>query len=168
MIFALRPVFKRGWSPLLPLGWCLAAMTGALTAQYGLSWKPCELCELQRVPLILAGLTALISLHPGHPALVRDGLVRLAAWLLLGTACIAAYHVGVEQHWWIYHGSCNADRQVPVGRADFALALSHPVVVRCDQPPWVWHGLTMAGLNVLFSGLTGLLTFKLHRMEQGL
>ena len=159
--------FSQHHFPLLPLAACAAALSGALAAQYGLGWHPCELCLLQRVPLILAGLAALLALWPGHHPLVRAGLLRLIGWVFLGTAVLAFYHVGVEQHWWIYHGSCAAEHTAAVGPIDFASALSRPVVVSCDTPPWIWHGLTMAGLNVFFSATVGMLTLLGPRVLQG-
>ena len=94
-------------------------------------------------------------------------MLQAIGWLFAGTALLAFYHVGVEQHWWVYHGTCAADRHPPVGRVDFALALSRPVVVSCDTPPWIWHGLTMAGLNVIFSGMMAVVTLWGPRVLQG-
>lgn len=144
-----------------------AAIMTALFVQYGLGWKPCELCLLQRVPLVLAGLVALASLVPDHALFIRHSMLRLSVWLFWATALLAAYHYGVEQHWWLYEGSCAADKAVVLTHADFALALSRPVVVRCDEPPWIWHGITLAGLNVLYSAGVGVLALLLMRKEDG-
>ena len=143
----------------------LLAILTALFVQYGLGWRPCELCLLQRVPIVLAGLVGLASLVPDHVLFIRQGMLRLAVLLFWFTAVLAAYHYGVEQHWWIYEGSCAADRTAVLSHADFALALSQPVVVRCDEPPWIWHGITLAGLNVLYSAGVGVLALVLMRKE---
>jgi hypothetical protein len=34
--------------------------------------------------------------------------------------------------------------------------MTRPAQVRCDQPPWSFHGITMANLNVPFSLAVGL------------
>ena len=137
-------------------------MAAALTAQYALGWKPCELCLLQRIPVLLAGMAAMGSFYPCETQIVRRFLVIVAALLFFATAFIAAYHVGVEQHWWLYEGGCSRDPDLTVsGAVDFAAALSHPEVVHCDQPAWQWHGLTMAGLNVIYSLAVGLTTVAL-------
>ena len=143
-----------------------AALAGALTAQYGLGWNPCELCLMQRVPIILAGSVALLSLLPAHPDSVRSGMIRCAGWVFVGTSLLAFYHYGVEQHWWLYEGGCSADKNAPKGPIDFALALSQPVVVRCDQPPWIWHGITLAGLNVIYSAVVGTVALVLERNDR--
>ena len=148
-------------SSLLPLGASVLAMAAAFSAQYGLGWVPCELCLLQRIPILLAGMAAMGSFYPCQTQVVRRFLVILAALLFLGTSVLAAYHVGVEQHWWLYNGGCSRDPNEIQGAVDFAAALSHPVVVRCDEPPWKWHGITMAGLNVVYSAMVGIVTLLL-------
>ena len=149
----------------LPVAASVVALAGALFVQYGLGWKPCELCLLQRIPILTAGLVAVGSLAPGQHRTVRDGMIRLAAIIFLGTALLAAFHVGVEQHWWLYGGGCSVEKGSVSG--NFALALSQPVVVRCDQSPWIWHGITLAGLNVVYSAAVGGLTLLLLRANKG-
>ena len=126
----------------LPVAASVVALAGALFVQYGLGWKPCELCLLQD----------------------WDGMIRLAAIIFLGTALLAAFHVGVEQHWWLYGGGCSVEKGSVSG--NFALALSQPVVVRCDQPPWIWHGITLAGLNVIYSAVVGTVALVLERNDR--
>jgi len=152
-------------SSLLPLGASVLAMAAALSAQYGLGWKPCELCLLQRIPILLAGMAAVGSFYPSKTQAVRRLLVMLSALLFFITSAVAAYHVGVEQHWWEYHGGCSRDPDEVQGVIDFAAALAHPVVIRCDQPPWEWHGITMAGLNVLYSAVVSVVTLLLLKCE---
>ena len=98
------------------------------------------------------------SFYPCQSEIPRRFLVILAALLFALASTIAAYHVGVEQHWWLYEGGCSRDPEAAQGAVDFTAALSQPVVVRCDQPVWQWHGLTLAGINVVYSGAVALLT----------
>lgn len=130
---------------------CVAALGGALVAQYGFGLQPCELCLIQRVPFVLAGLVALISLRWPHRIPSPKQWLAVVALIFAVNSAIAFYHVGVEQKWWASVCASSAPQKVSV--ADFAAALSKPAnTPRCDQPAWEWHGITMAALNIVFSG----------------
>jgi disulfide bond formation protein DsbB len=139
----------------------LLAMSVALTAQYALEWRPCELCLIERIPVILAGVAAACGFYPYCPAIVRQILIVGAGLFFIAAGFLSLYHVGVEQHWWVYGGGCSRDPAMMEGVIDYAQALSKPALVRCDQPVWSWHGLTLAGLNVVYSALVGGGTFFL-------
>lgn len=139
---------------------CLAALASALYAQYGLGLRPCVLCVTERIPFALAALLAVLALATARLVSTRRALMGLAALALGANALIAAYHVGVEQVWWT-SAVCSAGSP-PAGAApgpfDLAAAMSRPVEdAPCDQPAWAFHGVTMAGLNVAFSGLLAVL-----------
>ena len=136
---------------LLLLTACVAAMATGLIAQYGFGLRPCILCLTQRVPFVLAGCLAALSLW--RPRWMLP-LLCLAALALLINGGIAIYHVGVEHHWWA--SSCSGGG--PTGLVmDLAAEMSKPVEARCDEPAWMWHGITMAAMNIPFSGGLGLL-----------
>ena len=73
-----------------------------------------------------------------------------ALTFLIGSG-IAAFHVGVEQHWWAGTSSCSAKPLGVLSAADIQAALSRPAVIPCDTPQWDLFGITMAGYNVAFS-----------------
>jgi len=142
------------------------ALGGALVAQYGFGLKPCNLCLAQRVPFVLAGLCALALLSP-LPS-VRTGrlLLALAGLVFLVNSGIAFYHVGVEQHWWVSL-VCSGEPIGPLSVEDVLNQMSKPVEVRCDQPQWAWHGITMAAFNIVYSGGLALITLTLARRRPG-
>lgn len=137
---------------------CLAALASALYAQYGLGMRPCVLCVTERVPFALAALFAAMALGTARLVSTRRTLMGLAALALGVNAVIAAYHVGVEQFWWT-SAVCSAGAPAAAPETfDLAAAMSRPVEdAPCDQPAWAFHGVTMAGLNVAFSGLLAFL-----------
>ena len=139
---------------------CVMALLLALTAQYGFGLRPCNLCLIQRVPFVLAAVLAGLSLHRPHLA---GRLLPLAGLLLLLNGGIAVYHVGVEQSWWVSAVCPAGDQAGPISVADLMAEMNKPVEVHCDQPAWSFHGITMAALNVPFSGLLGLLVLALVR-----
>lgn len=137
------------------------AIVTALTAQYAFGLRPCELCIAERIPVVVAGLLAAALAFGSVPQKWRNGLLGVAAALYLGNSGLAIYHVGVEQHWWVNASCSGGDAAVDVGGADFLASLNKPVVVRCDQPAWAWHGITLAAMNVVFCLGVGMLALGL-------
>lgn len=137
---------------------CGGALVAAYTAQYGFGLQPCILCLYQRVPFYVAvGLSGL-ALLPGLARDWRAALLGLAGLGLVVNAGIAAFHVGVEQHWWAGTEACSggaaATAQMTIEQLQEMM--SRPAQPRCDQPPWSFLGITMAMLNVPFSLALGL------------
>ncbi len=140
---------------------CALALVSALTAQYVFGLRPCVLCLVQRGPFVLAAVLAAVSLR--SPSTSRL-LLQLAGLALLINGGIAFYHVGVEQHWWasaVCPGGDQSGARISV--ADLMADMNKPVEVHCDQPAWSFHGVTMAALNIPFSGLVGLSILLLAR-----
>lgn len=141
-------------------GAALVAATGAVALaaafmfQYGLHLAPCELCIAQRWPhgvAIVLGLAALAA-----RGRVRSVLVALGGIALLTTAAIAAYHVGVEHHWWAGPEACTSSLGANLSLDALKAQLLATPVVRCDTIVWSLFGITMAGYNFLLSTAAGL------------
>ncbi len=141
---------------------CVSALAAALTGQFVFGLRPCVLCHAQRVPFVLAALLAAVSLRRSASPSLGQLLIRLAGLVLLINACIAFYHVGVEQHWWA-SAVCPASNDGPLAVADMLAELNRPAEVHCDQPQWSFHGITMAALNLPYSAGLGLLALVLTR-----
>jgi disulfide bond formation protein DsbB len=139
---------------------CVVALAFAMVAQYVFGLRPCVLCIAQRVPFVVAGLLAAGVLLPSLPAPARRPLLLLAGLVLAVNAGIAFYHSGVEQHWWSFE-VCSGSTSGPVSMADMMAQMNKPAEVRCDQPAWSFHGITMAVLNVPFSAALGSITLVL-------
>ena len=116
-------------------------------------YAPCELCLTQRyafyaaVPLAL--LTALIS-RSAH-GLARAGFAALAL-VFAANAALAAYHVGVEYHWWQGPTACTGGPG-SLNVNDLVKSLDSVKVVRCDEVQLRIVGLSLAGWNVLASAV---------------
>jgi disulfide bond formation protein DsbB len=132
------------------------SLAAAYIAQYGFGLAPCQLCLWQRVPFaVVVGLGLAALLKPAWRGYV---LGAMALTFLVGFA-LACFHVGVEQKWWQMPGACGG---VPftsgMSTADFAAMIKAAKVVRCDQPAWqLGPFITMASLNVLWSGILAVL-----------
>lgn len=126
----------------------------ALIAQYIFGLKPCILCIYQRVPFVitaLAGLAGLIMSYSPDRLKIVAGLVFISSLTFLAGGIIAAYHTGVELHWW---SSFLEGCTVEFGDAQDLLAMIESTeAARCDEIPWAdpLFGLSMANYNALMS-----------------
>jgi disulfide bond formation protein DsbB len=130
---------------------CTAALLMALTSQYAFDMEPCILCLYQRAPYVIAAILGLV----GYRMALRDHyracafMVFLAGIALIANSMLAFYHVGVEQHWWkSAFEACTFD-PTKIREAAYKPA------VPCDQIPWSFMGISMAGYNVLACGFIG-------------
>ena len=120
----------------------------------GFGYAPCELCLTQRYAFYaaapLALLTALLASRSAH-GLARAGFALLAL-IFVASAVLAAYHAGVEYHWWQGPTACTGG----VGSVDvndLLKSLDSVKVVRCDEVQLRIAGLSLAGWNVVASAV---------------
>ncbi|MFI4985981.1 MAG: disulfide bond formation protein B [Alphaproteobacteria bacterium] len=126
-----------------------ATLGAAFLFQYAGGLAPCVLCLYQRYPygatMALAALALVLA-----DGRLRGAALALAAVAFLADAGIAAFHVGVEQHWWEGTAACTGS--VVSGAAGSLDALRQQIlaapVVRCDRIPWSLFGVSIAGYNL--------------------
>jgi disulfide bond formation protein DsbB len=145
-------------SALLLLG-PAALLGGALGFQYIGGLPPCEMCMWQRWALVAAMVVALVGWAAGN---VR-AVLALAALVVLAGAGIAAFHAGVEQHWWQGFTECTATPVSGSASDIIGQILSQPLI-RCDAIPWSLFSISMAGWNAIISTVIGLTA--LWRLKQ--
>ena len=120
----------------------------ALLSQFWGGLAPCEICLYERWPYDAVLLIGIVALAAGRsvkrPALLVIGLIFAASSVL------AFYHVGVEQHWFAGPSACTGGGGADTVEAMTAQLLGTQVVM-CDQPAWTFHGLSLAGLNLMAS-----------------
>lgn len=128
----------------------------AFAAQHLGGLAPCILCIYQRYPYgVVAGLGILALLLRGKPGIVR-ALVALAGVALLVDAAIAAFHVGVEQHWWAGTDECGGTLGAGLSAEELKAQLMAAPVVRCDEIAWSLFGISMAGYNFMLALASGI------------
>ena len=144
------PLTYLGQRPTLAIiGPPAIALGTAMVAQHGFGLAPCELCVWQRWPYVAAAAV-------GVAALVLPRAATL--WLLLAavafavSAGVGVFHAGVEQGLWKGLESCSA-----ISTPDSLEALKAQVMgaqpARCDQVPFAFLGLSIAGWNAVFGAL---------------
>ena len=143
----------------------LLASAGLLAIAHGFQtfggYAPCTLCLRQReVYWVAAGIAAafmVIVRLPGGPRW-REATCWVLAAAFLVSCGVAVYHAGAEWKFWPGPQAC-ASAGAGVNAADLSAFLEGAKVKppACDEAPWVFAGLSMAGWNALISlGLAGL------------
>lgn len=147
----------------------IAALTGAYISQYIFNLQPCILCLYQRKPFfVIIALTSL-ALFFLKSEKIKKITIYLCALLLLINAAIAIYHAGVEKK--IFQGptTCSSENLNNIDNLeDLKEALSKTKAIRCDEPAFVFLGLSMAGWNVIYClGLFFMVVFlsKKHQIK---
>ncbi|MFM9845499.1 MAG: disulfide bond formation protein B [Dongiaceae bacterium] len=143
------------------------ALGSAFAFQYIGGYAPCVLCIYQRYPYGVVIALGLLALLAWRQPKVAAGLTLLAALALFVDAGIAAFHVGVEQHWWQGTNECTNLIDPNLSIEDLKKALQEQPVVACDQVAWSLFGISMAGYNFLYALAAGIvatvLAFRLFR-----
>jgi len=129
-----------------------AAPLLAIASERFAGLSPCALCLWQRWPYWAAA--ALAGLAVAWPA-GRRWLLALAGLAVLGSAAVAALHVGVEQGWWPSPlAACAAPTAGRAMSVDDMLAAMTPRPAKpCDEPAYLIPGLpvSMAAMNLVYA-----------------
>ena len=133
-----------------------ALLSGAYISQYGFGLYPCEMCWWQRYPhfvaLAFAGLALAFS--------PRRLWIALAAIAILVSAAIGLFHAGVEYKWWQGVTACARIMPSVPGSSPLESIMNTPMI-SCDEPQWTLLGISLAGLNFLFSTAGGIAILSL-------
>lgn len=140
LIHALQP---RAASLLLAAA-ATAILLTALGLQYLGGLPPCHLCVLQRYPFAALIAIGILGWY-WQPRL----MLALAALVLLTSAGLAGYHLGVEQGWWALPAGCTAGGDArSIDELRRMLAEAPPT---CDQVSFTFLGLSLAAWNGMIS-----------------
>ena len=154
MTDALRPFLDRWRLCAVLAAAAMLAIAHAFETFGG--YAPCTLCLRQREVywvILGAGLAFMVLVRtPGGPRW-RQATCWILGLAFLGGAAIAVYHAGAEWKWWPGPQACAATGAGHVSAADMQAFLSGEKVrpPACDEAPWVFLGLSMAGWNALAS-----------------
>jgi disulfide bond formation protein DsbB len=136
-------------APMLILLASIAVLGTALLSQYVGGLQPCELCLYERWPYYAILVVMLLATLSRATKLIRIALA-LSVLIFLCSSVLAAYHVGVEQHWIEGPTACTGD--LPASSPEALLqALEGRQPVQCDVVQWSFHGISLAGLNLVVS-----------------
>ena len=138
----------------------LLAIGGAWFFQLVVGLPPCPLCLEQRYAYYFAIPLAVLVLLGISVGASRKVLVAALAIIALGflwNAGLGAYHAGVEWKFWAGPQDCSG-ALTDLGTAGGLLDKLQSIhVVRCDEIPWSFLGLSLAGYNAIISLLLSLI-----------
>jgi disulfide bond formation protein DsbB len=133
----------------------LATILGAWFFQVVMGLPPCPLCLEQRYAYYFAiPLALLVLLGVSHGASRRVLIAALAVIALgmLWNAGLGVYHAGVEWKFWEGPKDCAGGGLTDLGTAGGLLEKLKDIrVVRCDEIPWSFLGISLAGYNAIIS-----------------
>ena len=148
----LDPVLRR-W-PMFAFVVSAAMLAIAHSFQTFGHLAPCHLCLKQRevywVAMAVSALAAVVGFTPVRAIGTRIGCVVLALVFACGVY-LAGFHAGAEWHWWKAPVTCASTGPVSLSALKALLAGSGAHQPACDQAPWVFLGLSMAGWNFVAS-----------------
>jgi disulfide bond formation protein DsbB len=149
------------WGALLMFA--AAATVGiALGFEHLGGYSPCPLCLQERYAYYAAVPLSFLALVLGSMGQWRiAGILFLvvAAGFLVNTG-LGVYHAGVEWKWWPGPDTCATAALTPLGRGGLLDSLQNTRVIRCDEAPWRFAGLSFAGWNAVISALLTLVAAK--------
>ena len=149
---ALDPVLRR-W-PIFALVISAAMLAIAHGFQTFGHLAPCHLCLKQRevywATMTVSAAAIVAGLTPMRAAGTRTGCAVLALVFAYGVY-LAGFHAGAEWHWWKAPVTCASTGPVNISALKALLAGGGAHQPVCDQAPWVFLGLSMAGWNCLIS-----------------
>jgi disulfide bond formation protein DsbB len=149
---ALDPVLRR-W-PIFALVISAAMLAIAHGFQTFGHLAPCHLCLKQRevywAAMAVSAVAIVAALTPLRATATRIGCAVLVLVFAYGVY-LAGFHAGAEWHWWKAPVTCASTGPVNISALKALLAGGGAHQPACDQAPWVFLGLSMAGWNCLIS-----------------
>jgi disulfide bond formation protein DsbB len=142
-----------GRAGALVLALTVAVILTALAFEHFGGYTPCPLCLQQRyayytaIPALLLALGLLSAGRNG----AASAFFILVALAFLANAALGAYHAGAEWKFWPGPETCGASQPLSTGAGGLFKDLANTRVIRCDEAPWHFLGLSFAGWNVVAS-----------------
>ena len=143
----------------------LAAILTALAFEHFGGYKPCPLCLQERyayyagIPLSAAALAAHLLGNHKSAAI----FIALAGLGYLINSGLGLYHSGVEWQWWAGPTVCSGSRELSFNAGNLLENLKTIKVIRCDQAPWRFIGLSFAGWSAIISFFLFLFSFNIFK-----
>lgn len=125
----------------------------ALAFEYLGGYRPCPLCLQQRwayyaaIPALFIALSFLASGQTTWAGI----FFLLISLAFLANAGLGVYHAGAEWGFWPGPDTCAVAQSQTQTAGSLLKNLESSRVVRCDQAPWRFLGLSFAGWNVVTS-----------------
>jgi disulfide bond formation protein DsbB len=145
------PAYRSGALALLL---STAIILAALAFEHLGGYPPCPLCLMQRyayyaaIPLLFAALV--LDTAEFHEA--ARLIFFVVGLMFLANVGLAIYHAGAEWKFWPGPSTCAAPSvSISTNAGGLLKDLERTRVIRCDEAPWQFLGLSFAGWNAVLS-----------------
>jgi len=101
----------------------------------------------------------------GRGIAITRSTLWLVALIFAASIVLSAYHVGVEQHWIAGPTACTGGLGQANSPEELMKLLQAKEAVQCDVVQWSFHGISLAGLNLIAS--LALFAFAFTAARQG-
>ena len=136
----------------------LLSIISALTIEYVLGHKPCNLCLYERIPYFLSALLMIkIFFFKKYEKIT----LLILFFVFVSSSLLAFYHFGIEQGFFIESFVCNVDNQAQILSKEQLLKELNQNVVSCKDVTFRILGLSLATINTILSVILSIIFLKL-------
>tara|TARA_B100001175_G_scaffold269301_1_gene241054 strand:+ start:597 stop:1073 length:477 start_codon:yes stop_codon:yes gene_type:complete len=131
---------------LFILVYSLLAIFFALYVEYILNYNPCKLCLYQRIPYIIAIFISFI----GYNYFKNNKILILIIIIFSISFLVSGYHYGIENNFFEEFSGCTTNSLEIIDKTELLKSLNDNVV-SCKDTNFKLFGISLAGINLLFS-----------------
>ena len=131
---------------LFILFYSLFAILFALYVEYVLGYKACKLCLYQRIPYIIAIFISFI----GYNYFKNNKILILIIIIFSISFLVSGYHYGIENNFFEEFSGCTTNSLEIIDKTELLKSLNDNVV-SCKDTNFKLFGISLAGINLLFS-----------------
>ena len=132
-------------------------LISAYFVEYILSYKPCNLCLIERLPYFFAIIIVLLCLTINK--FYKIVFILLTITFAVGTI-LSFYHFGIEQGFFKESLVCTANNEInSLAKEDLIKELQKKVV-SCKDVQFTLLGLSLAIINTIISFILSVITLK--------
>ena len=146
---------------LFILFYSLLAIFFALYVEYILNYNPCKLCLYQRIPYIIAIFISFI----GYNYFKNNKILILIIIIFSTSVLISGYHYGIENNFFEEFSGCTASTLEITDKSELLKSLNDNVV-SCKDANFKLFGVSLAGINLLFSLLIIIYSLRIFFYEK--
>jgi len=125
--------------------------------EYILSYKPCNLCILERIPYFLSALIIVLNLYSKKFEKFTFGILFI---IFTTGAIISFYHFGIEQGFFEESFVCMSDDKINILDKESLLKSLQKTTVSCKQVDFKLLGLSLATINTFLSIALSVISFR--------
>ena len=140
---------------LFILFYSLSAIFFALYIEYVLGYKPCKLCIYQRIPYIISIFISFV----GYNYFKNDKILFLVIITFFLSVLVSGYHYGIENNIFEEFSGCATNSLEIVNKTELLKSLNENVI-SCKDVNFKLFGISLAGINLLFSLLIVIYSLK--------